>query len=279
MESKKIMNKSKLEEERCRRLANVAVVLMEPKFAENIGAAARCAMNMGIGRLIVVRQEEPDREKMLRMATHKAAHLIDNMELHRDLATALAPFAVVVGTTAREGRHRNATKTPRKVVAELLPLLAENQVAFLFGPEDRGLTNDDLKYCQLKSNIYTAGFSSLNLAQAVAIHCHELFHAMVEEEGNSHHQPKLATSFEKEGMYGHVEEMLRTIDFFKINDYEYWMNNIRNFFARMELRSKETQLIRGFCRQFMWYADKRRQEGVGSVVPSEFTADGEENIL
>ena len=240
------MNRVKLEEERCRRLANVAVVLMEPKFAENIGAAARCAMNMGVSRLIVVRQEEPDMEKMLRMATHKAAHLIEKMEMHHDLATALAPFSMVVGTTAREGRHRNATKTPRQVVGELLPLLAENQVALLFGPEDRGLTNDDLKFCQLKSNIYTAGFSSLNLAQAVAIHCHELFHALVEEGGFAHQQPKLASSFELEGMYGHVEELLRTIDFLKDNDYEYWMNNIRHFLGRMGLRSKETQMLRGF---------------------------------
>ena len=253
------MKKSKREEERCRRLVNVAVVLMEPKFAENIGAAARCAMNMGVSRLIVVRQEEPDREKMLRMATHKAAHLIENMELHRDLGEALAPFSMVVGTTAREGRHRNAVKTPRQIVPELLPLLAENRIAFLFGPEDRGLTNDDLKYCQLKSNIPTAGFSSLNLAQAVAIHCYELYYALVEEGGPVHHQPKLASSFELEGMYGHVEELLRTIDFLKNNDYEYWMNNIRNFFGRMGLRSKETQMVRGFCRQFLWYDNKRSQ--------------------
>jgi len=257
------MKSRKKDEERSRRLANVAVVLMEPKFAENIGAAARCAMNMGISRLIVVRQEEPDQEKMLRMATHKAAHLIENMEMHQDLATALAPFSLVIGTTAREGRHRNAVKTPRQLVPELLPMLAENQIAFLFGPEDRGLTNEDLKYCQLKSNIPTAGFSSLNLAQAVAIHCYELYYALVEEGGSSHQQPKLASSFELEGMYGHVEELLRTIDFLKDNDYEYWMNNIRNFLGRMKLRSKETQMLRGFCRQFLWYDNTRQQKDTG----------------
>ncbi|MDH5299170.1 MAG: RNA methyltransferase [Desulfobulbaceae bacterium] len=254
------MNRTAREEERQRWLANVAIVLMEPKYAENIGAAARCAMNMGISRLIVVRDEEPDREKMLMMATHKAAHLIDHMELHRDLATALLPFAMVVGTTAREGRHRHAARSPREVVAEVLPLLAENQVAFLFGPEHRGLTNDDLKYCQLRSNIPTADFSSLNLAQAVAIHCYELYHTLLEAEGVSRHKPKMASSFELEGMYHHVEELLKTIDFLKHGDYDYWMNNIRHFLGRMELRSKETQMVRGFCRQFLWY-DGQRQGG------------------
>ncbi len=263
------MNRTEREELRARLLANVAIVLMEPKFAENIGAAARCAMNMGISRLIVVRDEVPDREKMLMMATHKAAHLIDNMELHRDLAAALAPFAIVVGTTAREGRHRHGINTPRDAVTQVLPLLAENQVAFLFGPEHRGLTNDDLKFCRIKSTIPTADFSSLNLAQAVAIHCHELYTALLARDGGpSHHKPKMASTFELEGMFSHVEELLKTIDFLKETDYEYWMHNIRHFLGRMELRSKEAQMVRGFCRQFLWY-DERRQDMAAAETPPQ----------
>ena len=263
------MNRTAKEEAQARQLANVAIVLMEPKFAENIGAAARCAMNMGISRLIVVRDEEPEREKMLMMATHKAAHIIDGMELHRDLATALAPFAMVVGTTAREGRHRHGLNSPREVVGQVLPLLAENQVAFLFGPEHRGLTNDDLKFCRLKSTIPTADFSSLNLAQAVAIHCYELYGALLAQDGGpSHHRPKMASTYELEGMFSHVEELLKTIDFLKTTDYEYWMHNIRHFLGRMELRSKEAQMVRGFCRQFLWYDGKRSGRGEPEEEPS-----------
>nr|MDA8164203.1 tRNA methyltransferase [Desulfobacteraceae bacterium] len=107
-------------------LARVAIVLVEPKYPENIGAAARCAMNMGLSRLIVVRAEEPDREKMLKMATHKAAHLIEEMERHEELGTALAPFSYIVGTTARHGRQRSAITSPREMVPILLPLLAAN---------------------------------------------------------------------------------------------------------------------------------------------------------
>ena len=64
-----------------RMLDNISIVLLEPKYPENIGAAARCAMNMGISRLIVVRAEAPDQEKMLKMATHKAAGLIQGLKL------------------------------------------------------------------------------------------------------------------------------------------------------------------------------------------------------
>jgi tRNA/rRNA methyltransferase len=87
-------------------LDNITIVLMAPKYPENIGAAARCALNMGISRLAVVSVTAPDREKMLKMATHKAAHLIDNLNCFTNLAEALAPFSHVVGTTARQGRKR-----------------------------------------------------------------------------------------------------------------------------------------------------------------------------
>ena len=130
-------------------LAHLAIVLIRPKIPENIGAAARIACNMGITRLIIVKDEIPEREAMAKMATHKAAHLIDNIEIYHDLAEALADFSIVVGTTARRGRQRSVEKTPRELVDALIPSLAANQVAILFGPEDTGLTNDDLKYCQM----------------------------------------------------------------------------------------------------------------------------------
>ena len=237
-------------------LDNIAMVLAGPKFPENIGAAARSAWNMGLSRLIVVSDSEPDRARMHKMATHKAAHLIDNMELHQDLGSALAPFARVVGTTARSGRQRILEQTPRDVVADVLPLAEDNQIAFLFGPEDRGLTNDDLKYCQFISSIPTADFSSLNLAQAVAIHCYELHYAAVHRRPPRHSAPKLATSFELEGMYDHLERALLAIDFLEDKSHQYYMRNIRQFLGRIQLNARETNIIRGVCRRFLGHLER-----------------------
>ena len=234
-----------------RLLDRVAIVLMEPKFPENIGSAARAAWNMGISRLIVVGTVDPDPERMAMMATHKAAHLLENIEFHHSLETALAPFSRVVGTTARHGRQRIREKGPREVVSEILPLLSDNDVAFLFGPEDRGLTNDDLQYCQLLSSIPTADFSSLNLAQAVAIHCYEIYHGIVHCQKGPAQSPRLATTFELEEMYRHLEKSLLTIDFLQDKSHDYYMNNIRQFFGRMRLSPKDSSIIRGVCRQFL----------------------------
>ena len=253
-------------------LDNLAIVLMEPKYPENIGAAARCAMNMGIPRLIVVRRETPDKEKMLRMATHKAAHLIEELELFSNLKDALEPFSHVVGTTARQGRKRRIENSPRQMLSTILPLLENNRVALLFGPEHRGLTNEDLKYCQTTVTIPTADFSSLNLAQAVAILSYELYWGIMYSPKAMHYSPKLASSHELEGMYDHVEELLNTIGFLRTNDSSYWIRNIRHFLGRVGLRAKEARIIRGFCRQFLWYDRQLKKQGPNTPAPHYFAA-------
>jgi len=249
-------------------LDNLAIVLMEPKYPENIGAAARCAMNMGISELIIVRQEQPDSERMLKMATHKAAHLIKELKRFTELNRALSSFSYVVGTTARQGRKRWIENSPRVMLDTVLPLLKNNKVALVFGPEHRGLTNDDLKYCQTTVTIPTADFSSLNLAQAVAILCYELYWGVMYSGKDLQASPKLATSHELEGMYEHVENLLTRIGFLRTDDSSYWIRNIRRFLGRVGLRAKEARIIRGFCRQFLWYEDQlTKQKDAG--VPEE----------
>lgn len=259
------------ENELTQALANVAIVLVEPKYPENIGAAARVAMNCGITRLIVVREEAPDREKMLKMATHKAAELIDRLELFDNLASALAEFPVVVGTTARQGRQRRPPNSPRVTMGKVAPLLAENPTALMFGPEHRGLTNDDLKFCRFTSTIPTADFSSLNLAQAVGIHCYELYHELLYgQAGATTFVPKQAATVEMEGMYAHIEEALRKIEFLKTTNHlqdDYWQNSIRKFLGRLGLQSREVKIIRGFCRQFLWYEENRGKRP--AIPPSD----------
>jgi len=246
-------------------LANLAVVLKQPKYAENIGATARMCFNMGISELILVRDEAPTYEDMAKMATHKAVHLIDTMQRHTNLEEALAPFSFVVGTTARLGRKRTMERPPRDIIEEIIPLLAHNKIAFLFGPEDRGLTNDDLKFCQYTSCIPTAEFASLNLAQAVAIHCYELYYAIVEMSREEAAEPEYASTFQLEGMYRHVQEALLRIDFLDKKSQHYWMRNIRQFLGRVRLSSKEANIIRGICRQFLWHQENHRD-----TQPREF---------
>ena len=84
-------------------LENVTIVLKGPKFPGNVGSAARCANNMGIGRMIVVGNRDLDREAVLQMATHESKQIVAAIRHFDTLDEALAEFTWAVGTTARQG--------------------------------------------------------------------------------------------------------------------------------------------------------------------------------
>jgi tRNA/rRNA methyltransferase len=235
-------------------LDQVTIVLHRPRFPENIGAAVRAAYNMGIPRLVLVSPEDCDLTRILKMATHVAADLVENMEVHSDLGAALKPFHYIVGTTARTGGQRQELKTPREIAEKLVPICATNQVALLFGPEDRGLTNAQLRYCHALVTIPTLGLSSLNLAQAVMILCYELM--LAGDQPTDRFSPRLATRRELDGMYEHLKETFIKINFINPDNPDYWMQSIRRFFSRIGLRARDVKIIRGICRQLDWYTQR-----------------------
>jgi len=254
------------------RLDHVTVVLNKPHHPENIGAAARAACNMGIGQLIVVNPENFNLDRVLTLATHAAADMVADMGRYNDLVTAIAPFNYVVGTTARLGGERQRVTSPAQMARRLVPITQENRVALLFGPEDRGLSNEEIRLCHLLVNIPTAQFSSLNLAQAVMVLCYELRKTSLPEPKPVN--ARLATRIELDGMYDQVKDILVRINYIQPQNPDYWMNKLRYFFSRMELRGGEVSIIRGICRQINWYADKCHRDGAqGMPAPSATDPD------
>ena len=244
------------------RLENITIVLHQPRFSENIGAAARAMRNMGIRQLIVVNPENCDLTKVLRMATHAAIDVVEEMDCFDTLGEALAPFSYVVGTTARLGGNRPVVVSPAVLAEKLIAITAQNRIAIVFGPEDRGLTNEDIRYCHELVNIPTADFSSLNLAQAVMVMCYELFTAGRDKP--KAFAPRLATRHELDGMYEEMKDILVRIDYIKPDNPDYWINKLRFFFTRIQLRAREVSIIRGICRQMNWYGKHCHDQGRAS---------------
>lgn len=233
---------------------NIHIILAEPQIPENIGSVARAMANMGITRLALVKPKNCDLSRVLKTATGSSIEVVEEMEIYDDLKEALGPFQYTVGTTARLGTRRPAMADPRQLAQELIPISQENRVAILFGPEDRGLSNDQLRSCHKIVTINTASFSSLNLAHAVMILCYEIF--MASRESDTTPLPRLANGFELEGMYGHLRDVLIRIGFVHPQNPEHWMLNIRRFLSRLPLRAREVKIIRGICRQIDWYTEQ-----------------------
>ena len=239
-------------------LDNVTIVLKGPKFPGNVGSAARCAKNMGIGKLIVVGNRDLDDEAVRQMATHVSRDVVETIRYFDTLGEALAGFSWIVGTTARQGSGRGPAVTPRRMAESLAVISQKNAIALLFGPEDRGLTNDDLRFCQTVVTIPTAGFKSVNLSHAVMIVAYEMLVARMGEEVKP--TPKLACSREIEAMYVQLKAILQAIGFLNPENPDYWMMHIRRLLARTTLQAREVKIIRGICRQIEWYGDHKERK-------------------
>lgn len=250
-------------------LKNIALVLVRPQFAGNMGAVCRAMKNMGLSRLIMVSPQQDPQSTEARMMALNAKDILQQAEIFPSLEEALKGFRWVAGTSARMGRNRGPFITLREICPEILAHAQSVPVAILFGPEDRGLTNEELAPCQALITIPThSHFRSLNLAQAVMIVCYELFLAALAQQGEEASAPGFITSppaeFQKlEKMYAHLEELLLKIGFLDPKNPKRIMHSLRRIFGRAKLTDRDVAILRGIFRQLEWYATK----GIKKVNP------------
>lgn len=134
------------------------------------------------------------------------------------------------------------------------------RVAIMFGPEDRGLKNEETEICSHLLTIPTnPDASSLNLAQAVLIVLYECFKSAQTAPIPSSigdHESRLCTHGEQEVMIRTMRDTLLDMDYLREDNPDYFMLPVRRFLQKMELRRHEFSMIMGICRQVRWLADK-----------------------
>ena len=234
-------------------LERVRVVLVRPRAAGNVGAAARAMKNCGATDLAVVRP----RARLAaaeRMAVH-ARDLVRGARVTDDVAAAVADCALVVGTTSRAGGYRATAEDLAALAPVLLAQAATAPVAVLFGPEDHGLSNTDLRHCQRLCSIDTSdAYPSLNLAQAVLLVCWELRRAWRAGAPAARAPVAAAPAAEVEALYDHLQEALLRIGFLNRQNPEHLMFALRALFGRAALTTPEVRMLRGLARQMSWAA-------------------------
>jgi TrmH family RNA methyltransferase len=234
-------------------LERFAFVLVRPKSAGNVGASARALKNMGYGdlRLVAPRRWNP------RIAEQRAVHgveVLTRSPTHQDLEDALADRTLVVGTTARGGPYRTEAIPIREAAAGLIEAADANRIALLFGPEDDGLSNEELKRCQRLVTIPTAPeYPSINLAQAVMIIAYELMLAAGAARVIDPPE-ELAPANEVEAALARMAEALIEIGFLPQSNPDHIMFALRAIFGRGGLRPRELDIVNGIARQIRWFA-------------------------
>ncbi|MCB2188198.1 MAG: RNA methyltransferase [Deltaproteobacteria bacterium] len=251
-------------------LANLDVVLVRPKLAENVGAAARAIGNMGLGCLKVVLPASLSQGPMRALATGHGGLVLDAMTTHPSLDDALADCHHAVATTARLGDNRGSLMSPRAAAPEILAWAAEERVALLFGPEDRGLTTPELDRARLSLNIPTSESSSLNLAQAVMVLAYELRNTALDlahQTARGALHPKPAPLGEQLALLEHLTTALVAINKLPASNPGHFMRVLKQPLERAGMTKREVRAWRGVARQILWLAGKKEEgEGEGEGV-------------
>jgi len=238
---------------------NVSIVLADTKTPANIGAAARCMMNMGLSRLILVDPPE-DKEQNARKLAAGAHEIIEKAAIFPALAGALADHGFVIGTSRHAGRQRKNIRTPREMAEQVIPILAKNRVAIVFGNEVNGLENSDLALCHEIVAIPSSDtFQSLNLSHAVMIIAYELFLASGAYAGQAAGQ--LALLDETEGFFLQLQETLQTIGFLEHDHPERMMFSLRQLFGRARMNSRDVSILRGILSNIDRHSRSKFEKG------------------
>jgi tRNA/rRNA methyltransferase len=230
----------------------IRVVLVRPRHAGNVGAAARAMKNTGLDHLVIVASQPLDVDSAAVMAVHAD----DVLARHRRVPTvadAIGDCGLVIGTVGRDGGDAVEAASPRALAPAILAAARANDVALVFGPEDHGLTNDELMRCHRRLTIPTAAtYGSLNLAQAVLICGYELLLAHASPVPDT--DRALAPAAAGERMYAAMEDALRDIGFLHRDNGIHMMRVFRRVLGRAALDAYEARVFLGLARQLAWAA-------------------------
>ena len=234
-------------------LNNLRIVLVRPRYSGNIGAVARAMRNMGMHDLALVNPAPVRREQADTMAVH-ARDVLDAMNTHDSLRSAVGDCGLVIGTTCRSGLYRDSTVNPRTLAPHIVSAAATNRVALVFGPEESGLTNDDLRLCHQLIMIPTdASYTSLNIAQAVLLCCYEVF--LAAQENSPLAECPLAVAERQELMYEKLKQALLRVGFLHRDNPEHIMFAFRRIMGRAGLEERDVRILLGMARQIEWFAN------------------------
>lgn len=257
----------------------VRFVLCEPAHPGNIGAAARAIKTMGFRDLRVVAPRERNfrtHEEALAYAT-SSADVLESARMHETLAEALEGVTFAWALTGYDREFGPPMSPLREAAAKSDAWLRQmtGDIAFVFGTERSGLTNEEVMRCQGCAAIPADPESpSLNLSQAVQLTAYEMQMALLDAEGHKGelydwqgrfaHEPP-ATAEAIEGFFRHWEEAMTACGIHDPAHPKFLMPMSRRLFGRSGLTQTEIDLLRGICAAII--RPKRERVGLKKNVP------------
>ena len=243
-------------------LDQVRIVMVNTTLPANIGSALRAMKTMGLCKLVLVSPKtypHPDIDALAAGATD----LIEQIEIVETLEDAIKDCHIVFGTSARSRTIPWPLLDARPAAQKSMQAVLQEQqeVAVIFGREDRGLTNEELALANFHVTIpVNTEYGVLNVAQAIQIICYEMRMAATElmehevddkatmkvtEDDAMEWDEPLVTHEQMEQFYPHIQKMLEEIEFLDPKNPRLLPLRLRRLFGRIQLDRMEYHLLRG----------------------------------
>ena len=222
---------------------NISFILFKPQLSENIGACARAMKNFNFQKMIVVDPKPIYPNDKILATSVGAKNIIVKSKNFDNLESALKNIDVVIATSAR---FRN--KNIKHIQLEGLKKIDyKKKVAFLFGSEASGLSNNEISYANYTLQIPTnPDFKSLNLSHSLIIIA-QYVSSLIKLRNNQFKRSKKIKSANKKEIQSMLSLCIKNLDeinFFRPKEKKPKMlENLRNIFYKMELSDKETRIL------------------------------------
>ena len=266
-------------------------ILINTSHAGNVGAAARAMKTMGFTDMVLVSPRWANvlrREETIQRASG-ALDVLNNARIVETLDEALDGMTHLCATAMTPRDFGPPTRGPRehfelllkdeqfrqqirRLEPDLTPktdgltnseaetAVSASGMAFLFGSERFGMSNDDVYRCNVALSIPTnPKFGSLNLGAAIQLIAYEWRLALggfVDSEPQTSNLPALADAAQITGMLQHWEKSLADIGFLDPAAPKKLMPRLNQLFNRAALSPEEIHILRGIAKAMSEAAKK-----------------------
>ena len=222
---------------------NISFILHKPQLSENIGACARALKNFNFKKLIIVKPKPIFPNDKILATSVGAKDVIINSKNHETLELAVKKADYVI---AASSRFRNKNIKHIKL-DDLSKIDFSKNIAFLFGSEASGLSNNEISYANYTLQIPTnPEFKSLNLSHSVIIIAHTVANIIKLKSSKYSKSKKVSLAGKKDiqAVTNLCIKKLEEKNFFKpLEKRPIMLQNLRSIFYKMELSEKETRIL------------------------------------
>tara|TARA_B100000029_G_scaffold27637_1_gene26980 strand:- start:207 stop:965 length:759 start_codon:yes stop_codon:yes gene_type:complete len=223
--------------------SNISFILNKPQLSENIGACARAMKNFNFSNLVVINPKPTFPNDKIEATSVGAKEIIKKAKVYKTLEPSLKNIDCLISTTARF-RNKNIKHIK---LNDLNKIDLNKKIAFLFGSESSGLSNNEISFSNYVLQIPTSNsFKSLNLSHSMIIVAYTVFQLLNQKKSKYEKSKKIKTASKKnvQLMINLCIKHLEEHNFFKPDEKKpIMLENLRSIFYRMELSEKETRIL------------------------------------